>query len=63
MSEKITTAYRRRVAKALVALGIDATLPDSRGLTLFAEARRLTCVGLGTDGRDKMLEPKAARAW
>jgi D-alanyl-D-alanine carboxypeptidase len=60
---KISATHRRRVAKALATLGIDPALPDSRGLTLFDEARRLACIGLGTDGRDKMLEPKAARAW
>jgi len=63
VSEKITAAYRKRIGKALGQLGIDAALAESRGLTLFAEARRLSFVGLGTDGRDKMLDPKAARAW
>jgi D-alanyl-D-alanine carboxypeptidase len=63
VSEKIGAVYRRRVSKALAQLGIDPALPDARGLPLFAEARRFACVGLGTDGRDKMLEPKAARAW
>ncbi|HZP11785.1 MAG TPA: M15 family metallopeptidase [Nevskiaceae bacterium] len=63
MSEKISATYRKRIAKALASLGIDPSVPDSRKLALFAEARRLAFVGLGTDGRDKMLEPKAARAW
>ena len=34
-----------------------------RGLKRYAQARRLTPVGLGTDGRDKLLRPFAARAW
>src|SRR5579885_882528 len=37
---RLSAAYRKRVAKALVALGIDATLPQARRLTLFGEARR-----------------------
>ena len=60
---QISATYRRRVAKALASLKIDPALPDSRGLSLFTEARRFVFAGLGTDGRDKMLEPKAARAW
>lgn len=35
----------------------------SRKLPLIAEARRLVPVGLGTDGRDKLLAPAAATAW
>ncbi len=63
MSGKISASHRRRVAQALAGLGIDPSVPDLRTLTLFAEARRLVFVGLGTDGRDKVLEPRAARAW
>lgn len=44
-------------------LGIPESLLRMRGLRHFADARRLTPVGLGTDGRDKMLTPQAARAW
>ncbi|MEQ1439793.1 M15 family metallopeptidase [Fontimonas sp. SYSU GA230001] len=55
--------YRERVAAALAALGVPAELPEQRHLTLFREAQRLAPVGLGTDGRDKLLTPSAARAW
>lgn len=44
-------------------LGISAQLLRTRHLRFFAEAKRLAPVGLGTDGRDKMLAPKAAHAW
>ncbi len=44
-------------------LGITAPMLRARRLRFFAEARRLTPVGLGTDGRDKLLAPAAARAW
>lgn len=56
-------AYRNRVATALAALGIPADWPTQRELPLVIEARRLTPVGLGTDGRDKLLSYSAARAW
>ncbi len=45
------------------ALGIPPDLPARRGLPLCRQARRLTPVGLGADGRDKLLSPAAARAW
>lgn len=44
-------------------LGISAALIAARHLRPHAEARRLVPVGLGTDGRDKMLAPAAASAW
>lgn len=44
-------------------LGISTSRLRTRRLRFFAEARRLAPVGLGTDGRDKMLAPKAAYAW
>lgn len=44
-------------------LGIDAALIKARGLRSYREAGSLRSVGLGTDGRDKMLAPAAARAW
>ncbi|MBI3171492.1 MAG: D-alanyl-D-alanine carboxypeptidase family protein [Hydrocarboniphaga effusa] len=55
--------HRRRIASALAALGISAELPKQRCLPLFREAQRLAPVGIGTDGRDKLLTPVAARAW
>lgn len=44
-------------------LGIDAAALRSRRLRPFADAQRLQPVGLGTDGRDKLLVPGAAHAW
>jgi len=44
-------------------LGITPAMIAARGLRPHAEARRLQPVGLGTDGRDKLLVPDAARAW
>ncbi len=57
------SAYRSRVTAALDALGIAADWPQLRQLPLILEARRLTPVGLGTDGRDKLLTQSAARTW
>jgi D-alanyl-D-alanine carboxypeptidase len=51
------------VAQLLLELGVDRAALRRRGLRRYAEARRLTPVGLGTDGRDKLLTPAAARAW
>ncbi len=56
-------AYRQRIGAALDALGIAADWPQQRQLPLVLEARRLTPVGLGTDGRDKLLTQSTARAW
>lgn len=58
-----TSDYAARVRAQLNALGIPQSLPTARKLTLFGEAQRLAPVGLGTDGRDKLLTPVAARAW
>jgi zinc D-Ala-D-Ala carboxypeptidase len=44
-------------------LGIQLHVFSNRELILHGEAARLVPVGLGTDGRDKMLAPAAARAW
>lgn len=55
--------YRERIAAALATLGIATDLPQQRRLPLFREAQRLAPVGIGTDGRDKLLTPVAARAW
>jgi D-alanyl-D-alanine carboxypeptidase len=54
---------RARAHAACVALGITPALLRARALPYHAEARRLQPVGLGTDGRDKMLAPAAATAW
>jgi D-alanyl-D-alanine carboxypeptidase len=47
----------------LLELGIGRATLRKRGLRRHREASRLTPVGLGTDGRDKLLTPLAARAW
>lgn len=44
-------------------LGITPEWLKARGLPFHVEARHLTPVGLGTDGRDKLLHRPAARAW
>ncbi len=56
-------SLRKRVEGSLRELGADAALLRDRALPLFADARQLRCVGLGTDGRDKFLAPLAAAAW
>jgi D-alanyl-D-alanine carboxypeptidase len=56
-------AIRRLAEDTLRGLGADPALLRRRGLPLFADARSLACVGLGTDGRDKFLAPAAAHAW
>ena len=56
-------SLRKRVQDTLQELGADAALLRDRALPLFADARQLRCVGLGTDGRDKFLAPLAAEAW
>ena len=56
-------SLRKRVQDTLRELGADAALLRDRALPLFADARQLRCVGLGTDGRDKFLAPPAADAW
>lgn len=59
----MTIHFRQRVHEVLASLGADPALIRRRGLPLFADARRLQGVGLGTDGRDKFLAPPAAAAW
>lgn len=56
-------AYRARIAAVLADLGLDPRLFAHRRLRLMPEAQRLSPVGLGTDGRDKLLAPAVARAW
>lgn len=58
-----SAAYRTRIAAVLTELGLDPTSFAHRPLRLMPEAQRLAPVGLGTDGRDKLLAPAAARAW
>jgi zinc D-Ala-D-Ala carboxypeptidase len=59
----VSAADRKRIAGALAGLGIDPRQLAARKLRLFPEAARLAPVGLGTDGRDKLLAPAAAKAW
>ena len=54
---------RPTVDALLIEFGIDRALLRRRGLQRHREARSLTPVGLGTDGRDKLLTPATARAW
>ncbi len=51
------------IRDTLTALGADGELVRRRRLPVHPEARRLTCVGPGNDGRDKFLTPAAAAAW
>jgi zinc D-Ala-D-Ala carboxypeptidase len=60
---KPRTAIRQLAQQTLRGLGGDPAVLSQRGLPLFADARSLACVGLGTDGRDKFLAPAAAAAW
>lgn len=53
----------QRIQRTLRDLGADEDVIARRELPIFTDARRLTAVGLGTDGRDKFLVPDAARAW
>lgn len=54
----------RPAALALCAeLGITTAMLRERALPFHREARSLVPVGLGTDGRDKLLRASAARAW
>ena len=54
----------RPAALALCAeLGVTAAMLRERALPFHREARSLVPVGLGTDGRDKLLGASAARAW
>ena len=59
----MSAILRERVRTALAELGADPELARRRRLPIFADARSLRFVGLGTDGRDKFLAPAAAGAW
>jgi zinc D-Ala-D-Ala carboxypeptidase len=63
MKQPARPTFRKHVQGTLRELGADPALLRARGLPLFADARQLRCVGLGTDGRDKFLLPSAAAAW
>ncbi len=51
------------IRRTLRELGAVEDVVANRMLPVFADVRRLTAVGLGTDGRDKFLAPDAGRAW
>lgn len=55
--------YLRRIRATLRTLGTDPGLVERRGLPVHPEARSLTPIGLGTDGRDKFATPATAVAW
>ncbi len=63
MAVRVSTVYRQRVHALWDDLGIAVEMVHARRLPLHAEAQRLQPIGLGTDGRDKMLTPGAAEAW
>ena len=63
MTPAASPPLRKLVHDTLRELGADPALLRARGLPLFADARQLRCVGLGTDGRDKFLLPAASAAW
>ena len=54
---------RAEVRSLCAELGITPEWLKARRLPFHIEARHLTPVGLGTDGRDKLLHRPAARAW
>lgn len=63
MNARVSAAYRSRLRSLWGELGISEATIAARRLPLHAEATRLQPVGLGTDGRDKLLIPGAASAW
>jgi len=52
-----------RIRETLIALGADGDLVRQRHLPIHPEARCLSCVGTGSDGRDKFLTPATTAAW
>lgn len=56
-------AYLHRIRTALERLGADPRLVERRRLPVHHEARTLTPIGLGSDGRDKFATPGTAHAW
>ncbi len=63
MAMRLPAPYRARVLGFWNELGISAHVIKTRRLPVFVEAQRLQPIGLGTDGRDKLLVPGAAAAW
>jgi len=63
MAARLPAPYRRRVLALWDELGISQRAVRARRLPVHLEAQRLQPVGLGSDGRDKMLVPGAAAAW
>ena len=63
MAARLPAAYRARGLGFWQELGISPQLVRARKLPVYAEAQRLQPIGLGTDGRDKLLVPGAAAAW
>lgn len=60
---RLAADYRARLAALWAELGIAESVIRERRLPLHEEAQRLTPVGLGTDGRDRLLTANAATAW
>ncbi len=56
-------ATRARIRSTLAEWGVTTDVVAQRRLPIYAEARSLVFAGLGPDGRDKFLAPRAARAW
>ena len=63
MPARLPPAYRARVLALWRELGIEPARIRARRLPVHAEAQSLRPIGLGTDGRDKMLIAAAATAW
>ncbi|MCX7072537.1 MAG: M15 family metallopeptidase [Gammaproteobacteria bacterium] len=63
MAARLPAPYRARVLGFWQELGISPRLVKARRLPVHVEAQRLQPIGLGTDGRDKLLVPGAAIAW
>lgn len=63
MASRLPAVYRRRVLALWNELGIAEATVRTRRLPVHPEAQRLQPVGLGSDGRDKMLVSGAAAAW
>ena len=63
MAARLPAAYRARVLGFWQELGISPRMVKARKLPVYVEAQRLQPIGLGTDGRDKLLVPGAAAAW
>ena len=57
------SALKARILATLQELGAEDDVVARRKLPVHADALRLTPVGLGTDGRDKLLTPPAGAAW